>query len=126
MTTEQAIVAGLVDRLATLEQMLATLMQQQTTPPPKPAKVAKAKAKPVNGADLAQKDAAIVAGFKRMGITDVILLDRDHPEKPFNVKSYNAWLAEGRQVDKGQHGIRGLFHISQTKPITKGKSKAKR
>lgn len=31
-----------------------------------------------------------------------------------NVKPYKVWLAEGRVVRKGQHGVSGLFHVSQT------------
>jgi hypothetical protein len=69
------------------------------------------------GDKLAQRDASIRAGFKRRGITDVVLMDRNDPTKAFNVKPFKAWLEAGRQVCKGQHGIKGLFHISQTDVI---------
>jgi hypothetical protein len=75
---------------------------------------------------LAQKDRALVQGFKRRGITDVVLMDRTDPKKPYNAKPFKAWLQDGRMVTKGQHRIRGLFHISQTSPIApKSQPKAK-
>ncbi len=58
-------------------------------------------------------------------------MDRADPKKPYNVKPFKAWMQEGRMVKKGEHGIRGLFHISQTselpkaKPEPKAKAKAK-
>ncbi len=60
-------------------------------------------------------------------------MDRNNPKASFNVKPFKAWLDEGRMVKKGEHGIRGLFHISQTselpkapaKPAVKAKAKAK-
>lgn len=30
------------------------------------------------------------------------------------VRTYKGWLANGRIVKKGQHGVKGLFHITQT------------
>jgi hypothetical protein len=51
--------------------------------------------------------------------------------KPFTIKPFKAWMNEGRMVRKGEHGIRGLFHVSQTdpvvqaKPAPKGKAKPK-
>jgi hypothetical protein len=65
----------------------------------------------------------LVAGFKRRGITDVVLMDRANPAKPFNVKPYRDWLAAGRQVRKGEKSIRGLFHQSQTDLIAKPSAK---
>ncbi len=70
-----------------------------------------AKAAPV---DLASKDAAIVNAFHRKGFKDVQLMDRSNPKAAFNVKPFKAWLAEGRIVRRGQRGVRGLFHITQT------------
>jgi hypothetical protein len=67
---------------------------------------------------LAHKDRALIAGFKRKGFADVVLMDRTDPSKPFNVKPFQAWIKEGRLVRKGEHGVRGLFHISQTEPVT--------
>src|SRR5262249_20377643 len=94
-----------------------------------------ASAKPASqpsGNSLETKDRALVAGFKRRGIpvAEITLMDRNDPKKPYNVKPFKAWLTEGRMVRKGQYGIRGLFHISQTdviapaKPAPKGKPKS--
>jgi len=33
------------------------------------------------------------------------------------VKPYRIWLAEGQVVRRGEKGVRGLFHISQTDPV---------
>jgi hypothetical protein len=74
--------------------------------------------------DLASKDAALVNAFHRKGFRDVVLMDRTDPAKPFNVKPFKAWLDAGRVVRKGSKGIRGLFHVTQTDPIT-GKASAK-
>jgi hypothetical protein len=63
---------------------------------------------------LARKDASILRTFKKRGITDVVLMDRSDRSKPFNVRPYQGWLANGRIVRKGQKSVKGLFHISQT------------
>jgi hypothetical protein len=63
--------------------------------------------------DLASKDAQIVAAFKRRGFS-VTLMDRNDPKLPFDVRPYKGWLQVGRVVRKGQRGIRGLFHLTQT------------
>lgn len=55
-----------------------------------------------------KRDAAIVRGFKRKGLKDNEIKLRE------NVKPYKLWLAEGRQVRKGEKSVRGFFHISQT------------
>jgi hypothetical protein len=63
---------------------------------------------------LAQRHAAILKGFQRKGFKDAKLF--------VDIKPFKGWLTEGRQVRKGQHGIKGLFHISQTdliKPAAK-------
>ena len=83
-----------------------------------------AKASP---SDLADKDRQIVAMFKRRGF-DAHLMDRNDPKVPFDVRPYKGWLEVGRVVRKGQHGVRGLFHVTQTDALpsskpTKGKSK---
>jgi hypothetical protein len=88
---------------------------------------------PVNGAApkvtqaerLAHKDRALLSTFARRGFKDVVLLDRNDPTKPFNVKPFQAWIKEGRLVRKGEHGVRGLFHISQTEPVTPAPKAAK-
>ena len=65
-------------------------------------------------ASLAKKDQQILRGFKRLGIKDVVLMDRSDKTRSFNVKPFKAWIADGRVVRKGQHGVKGLFHVSQT------------
>jgi hypothetical protein len=74
---------------------------------------------------LAQKDKSLLSTFARRGFKDVVLLDRNDPSNPFNVKPFQAWIKEGRLVRKGEHGVRGLFHISQTDPVTKAPAKPK-
>jgi hypothetical protein len=71
------------------------------------------------GNSLEAKDRALISGLKRKGIplAEIVLMDRNDPKKPYNVKPFKQWLAEGRMVRKGQHGIRGLFHVTQTDPI---------
>ena len=71
--------------------------------------------------DLASKDARIVAAFAKRGFK-VTLMDRNDKSKPFDVKPFKAWLADGRVVRKGQRGVRGLFHISQTDAIAQPKT----
>jgi hypothetical protein len=71
----------------------------------------KAAAKPSNG--LEARDRSIIAGFKRRGIADVVLMDRADKSKPYNVRPYRDWLTAGWQVRKGEKSIRGLFHQSQ-------------
>ena len=74
---------------------------------------------------------AIYAGFEDKGISDI--------QPRVNVFTYHAWRAKGRQVRKGEHGVKvvtwitstdkdtgkekkypkktTVFHISQTDPI---------
>ena len=83
------------------------------------------------GNSLEQKDKALVNGFRRKGIPldQIVLMDRNDKSKPFSIKPFKLWLQEGRMVRKGERGVRGLFHISQTdviakaKPAPKGKAK---
>jgi hypothetical protein len=60
------------------------------------------------------KDRHLLNSFSRRGFKDVVLMDRSDKSKPFNVKPYKLWLAEGRVVRRGEKSTRGLFHISQT------------
>ena len=66
-----------------------------------------------NGANplLAKRHAAILSGFKRKGYKDAKLF--------VDIKPYKTWLAEGRQVRKGEKSVRGLFHVKQTDTIAK-------
>jgi hypothetical protein len=62
---------------------------------------------------LAQRHAAILKGFQRKGFKDAKLF--------VDIKPFKGWLAEGRQVRKGQHGIKGLFHRDQTDAVAQPK-----
>jgi hypothetical protein len=73
--------------------------------------------------DLAAKDAQLVAAFARKGFK-VTLMDRNDPNKPYDVKPFKAWLNEGRIVRRGQKSVSGLFHLSQT-DLLPGKASAK-
>ena len=79
--------------------------------------VSEPKAKRTKAEMLAAKDRSIKATFTKRGVKDVVLMDRTDPTKPFNVKPYKAWIAEGRQVRSKEKSVRGLFHISQTDEI---------
>jgi antirestriction protein ArdC len=50
--------------------------------------------------------APIIEGFARMGIPVSEILPRE------NVFTYNAWRALGRQVRKGEHGVKCLTFIA--------------
>lgn len=85
----------------------------------------------VNGQSLANYP-AIFSGFMEKGIPEAEILPRE------NVFTYNAWKGLGRQVCKGEHGVKvqtwresvdkesgevkrfpktsTVFHVSQTKP----------
>lgn len=71
---------------------------------------------------LAKKDAALLRGFARKGIKNVVLMDRTDPSKDFNVRPFKAWVERGRIVKKGEHGVRGLFHVDQTEELPKAVS----
>jgi hypothetical protein len=83
------------------------------------------------GNSLEQKDKALVNGFRRKGIPldQIKLMDRNDKSKPFTIKPFKAWMEQGRMVRKGERGVRGLFHVSQTdviapaKPAPKAKGK---
>lgn len=63
-----------------------------------------------------QRLAKVARGFERKGIK----LEFDQVTGRFvNVKPYKTWLLEGRVVSKGQHGVSGLFHVSQTEVLPK-------
>lgn len=51
----------------------------------------------------------IIAGFSARGIPESEIRPRE------NVFTYDAWLALGRQVRKGEHGIKILTFISTVK-----------
>jgi hypothetical protein len=90
-------------------------------------KVGDTSAKPASisapGNSLEQKDKALVNGFRRKGIplAEIVLMDRNDKSKPFTIKPFKLWMNEGRMVRKGERGVRGLFHVSQTDPIAPAK-----
>jgi len=50
---------------------------------------------------------AIFAGFEALGITDI--------QPRVNVFTYQAWKAKGRQVMKGQHGVKVITWVPMNK-----------
>jgi hypothetical protein len=106
-------------QLSQIVQAVISALQVQGSTAAKPASISA----PVD--TLAQKDRALVAGFKRKGIPvdQIVLMDRANPAKPFNVKPFKAWLEQGRQVRRGEKSIKGLFHQSQTDLIAKPSAK---
>jgi len=75
--------------------------------------------------DLAAMDQRIVNAFAKKGFK-VTLMDRNDPKAPFDVRPFKGWLDQGRIVRKGQKGVRGLFHITQTDALPSAKpAKAK-
>jgi hypothetical protein len=55
-------------------------------------------------------EVAVIKGLNAKGIATKDI------ELRVNVLPYKGWLEKGRIVSKGQHGVRGLFHVSQTEP----------
>ena len=106
-------------QLSQIVQAVISALQVQGSTGAKPASISA----PVD--TLAQKDRALIAGFKRKGIPvdQIVLMDRANPAKPFNVKPFKAWLEQGRQVRRGEKSIKGLFHQSQTDLIAKPSAK---
>jgi hypothetical protein len=99
--------------------VLAALRTEGTAPKTTAA------AKPGNS--LEAKDRALIAGLVRKGIKreDIKLMDRANPTADYNVRPFKGRLDLGRQVKKGEHGIRGLFHVSQTSELPKAKPSPK-
>lgn len=59
---------------------------------------------------------AVQKGFARKGVK----LAWDAKKGRFlDTNSYKDWLAAGRQVKKGEHGVKGVFHVTQTEPMDK-------
>jgi hypothetical protein len=111
---------------AIAQAVAAALSQQQASPKANNTQSVNGAAPKATQADrLAHKDRSLLSTFARRGFKDVVLLDRNDPTKPFNVKPFQAWIKEGRLVRKGEHGVRGLFHITQTEPVTKAPAKPK-
>lgn len=75
----------------------------------------------VNGASV-RNYPAIYSGFLEKGIAEDQIVPRE------NVFTYHAWKARGRQVSKGEHGVRIVTYIdlpdktdSETGEITRGR-----
>jgi hypothetical protein len=76
---------------AIAQAVAAALSQQQASPKANNTQPVNGAAPKATSADrLAHKDRALIAGFKRKGFADVILMDRTDPTKPFNVKPFQA------------------------------------
>ena len=73
-------------QLAQIVSAVIQALQVQGSTGAKPASISA----PVD--TLAQKDRALIAGFKRKGIPvdQIVLMDRANPAKPFNVKPFKA------------------------------------
>lgn len=54
---------------------------------------------------------AILEGFAAMGIAEAEILPR------VNVFSYRAWRAKGRQVRKGEHGVKVLTYLPTDRKV---------
>ena len=67
-----------------------------------------------------QFQTAVVKGFLAKGLkqTEIEL----YGTGTTGIQTYKGWLKLGRQVKKGQRGIKGCFHYSQTEPqkVTEG------
>ena len=55
--------------------------------------------------------AAIFEGFIAKGIPEDDIIPRE------NVLTYHAWRAKGRQVEKGQHGVKVCTWVSVSKKV---------
>jgi hypothetical protein len=132
-----AITEAFNQALAPLTQAITALVQLQTAQAqPKAAIPAQAyqytktspflpKGSHAAPADLAAKDEALRRRFQKRGFS-VTLKDRSDPNKPYDVRPFKGWLEQGRIVRKGQKGVLGLFHITQTDPLPSAKpAKAK-
>jgi len=98
----------------TLNQIVQAVLASLQAQGGASAKAAAPQANRFGQFDPARKDQWLRNSFSRRGFKDVVLLDRADPTKPFNVKPYKGWIAEGRVVRRGEKGVRGLFHITQT------------
>jgi hypothetical protein len=105
------------DELASLVAAVVTQIMQGQSAAPKASSRFLPKGEKAEPTDLASKDQHILNAFHRKGFKDVVLMDRDDPSKDYNVRPFKGWLEQGRIVRKGQRGVRGLFHITQTDPL---------
>lgn len=114
---------------------MATLTRKRRFNPKRKQQQAEALSRAVGGLSAANYG-TIYDGFTAMGIPEEFIVPRR------TVLSYNAWLAVGRQVRKGEHGVKittwvegtrekkdgtkegykfsktvAVFHLSQTDPV---------
>jgi hypothetical protein len=106
-------------QLAQIVSAVIQALQVQGSTSAKPASISA----PVD--TLAQKDRALIAGFKRKGIPvdQIKLMNRADPKAEYNIRPFKGWLEQGRMVKKGEKSIRGLFHITQTSELPKPSAK---
>lgn len=90
------------------EQLLSLLTKGQNVKAKKAKRPVKKASKRVS---LEESDAQVVAAFNAKGIKTADIALRS------NVFGFADWQTKGRVVSKGQHGIRGLFHVSQTEEL---------
>lgn len=57
---------------------------------------------------------AIIAGFVQKGIPEEDIRPRE------NVFTYNAWKAQGKQVRRGEHGVKIITYITVNKKTKNG------
>ena len=69
------------------------------------------KAEPEKSERVQKYEAAVMRGLIRKGIKKADIKLR------VNVLPFKGWTEKGRVVRKGEHGVRGLFHVSQTEPL---------
>jgi hypothetical protein len=85
------------------------------TPAPRKAKamvsVAEALERAQSGQSLANYP-AIVSGFVAKGVPEADIKPRE------NVLTYNAWLALGRRVRKGEHGVKVVTMLTRSRETT--------
>src|SRR5262249_19358054 len=110
-------------QLAALIANVVSQVLQGHSAAPKAALHFKAKGEKAQPSELADCDRQIAAAFARKGFK-VTLMDRNDPAKPYDVRPFKGWLDQGRIVRKGQRGVKGLFHITQTDALP-GKASAK-
>jgi hypothetical protein len=114
-----AITSSMTAGFAQLQTALISTIEQTRVIVPKA--VAKQrfipKGQTASPSDLADKDRRILSIFAKRGFRNVVLKDRANPDKPFSVRPFQGWLAEGRIVRRGQKGVMGLFDITQTDPL---------
>ena len=107
---------------AQIAKLVSTLVAALVTKPKSPAIVKKHRS-----FDTSKLSAAIVDGKTEKQLVRFTAVARAFNRKGLKnteftlqsggsdtVRTYKGWLANGRIVNRGQHGVKGLFHISQT------------